>query len=332
MRKGKIFTKLRQYSGGIALLGIVVSILFISNTSSAQSNAASGLRLAPLRSELIIEPGKSDVVSIKIKNVTSGKVVISSVVVDFKPKEDGSPSALPETDKQLPTSIRSFLTTEDGVELEADEEHDYKLPLDVPKDTSPGAYYGLVVFQAIPADQTDGGPGKVALTASIGHVVLLEVPGDVVEQLQVLSVKAARETRPDAAKAPVVRYGALFSNAPNQIRVDIKNDGNSFLKPFGNVTITDWRGNQVSSIEINDNDPKGNVLPGNNRVFIAPLNEVKGIGKFNITANIGYGNGNEVVTVKSSFWVLPLWFVALLAVVVAAIIFGSVRLVNRFRR
>lgn len=329
---GIFIKKLKDYSLGIALLVVALSCLLLTNTSFAQSSTASGLRLAPLRSEKIIVPGKSDSVSIKIKNVTSGKVVISSVVVDFKPKEDGSPSALPQTDKQLPTSIKSFLTPEDGVELEADEEYDYKLPIVVPKDTSPGAYYGLIVFQAIPADQVDGGPGKVALTASIGHVVLLEVPGDVVEQLQVLSVKAARETRPDAAKAPVVRYGALFSNAPNQIRIDIKNDGDSFLKPFGNATITDWRGNQVTSLEINDNDPKGNVLPGNNRVFVAPLTEVKGIGKFNITANIGYGNGNEVVTVKSTFWVLPLWFVAVLAVVVAAIIFGIVRLVNRFRR
>lgn len=331
MRK-KITTKLRQYVWVLALLGVVGFSLFVSNSSFAQSSTASGIRLAPLRSELIIKPGSKDVVSVKIKNVTSGKVIIKSVVVDFNPKEDGSPSALPQSEKQLPTSIRSFLAPEDGVELDADAEYEYELPLLVPKDTSPGAYYGLVLFQAIPADQAEAGAGKVALTASIGHVVLLEVPGNVIEQLQVISVIAARETRPDAAKAPVVRYGALFSNAPNQIQIDIKNSGNSFLKPFGNITITDWRGNQVSTVEINDNDPKGNVLPGNNRVFVAPITEVKGIGRFNVTASIGYGNGNEVVTVKSSFWVLPLWFVAVTAAVVAVIIFGAVRLVNRFRR
>ena len=112
--------------------------VFISNNVLAQSSdTASGLRLAPLRSELIIEPGKSDTVSVKLKNVSGGAVIINSVVVDFKSNEDGSPSALPQSDEQLPTSIRSYLTPTDGVELAADAEYDYKLPLEVPQDTRP---------------------------------------------------------------------------------------------------------------------------------------------------------------------------------------------------
>jgi len=318
-------------------LGLIIStvcllLILPLKTSAQSSNTASGLRIAPLRSELIIAPGKSDTVSLKLKNVTSGRVIIKSVVVDFTSKEDGSPSALPQDEKQLPTSIRSFLTPLDGVVLNAEDEHDYDLPIAVPKDTAPGAYYGLVLFQAVPADQIDDAPGRVALTASIGHVVLLQVPGNIVEQLQVLSLKAARQTQPDAAKSPIVRTGSLFSSAPNQIQIDVKNTGNGFSKPFGNVTITDWRGNQASTAEINTNDPKGNVLPGSNRVFVSPITEVKGIGRFTMLASIGYGNGNEVITVQSSFWVLPLWFVALVTTGVALLIFGVLRLIKKIRR
>ncbi|MEK7471941.1 MAG: hypothetical protein AAB624_01710 [Patescibacteria group bacterium] len=333
MKIDKLSTSFSAYRWLGMVLSLAFLAVFISNNVLAQSSdTASGLRLAPLRSELIIEPGKSDTVSVKLKNVSGGAVIINSVVVDFKSNEDGSPSALPQSDEQLPTSIRSYLTPTDGVELAADAEYDYKLPLEVPQDTSPGAYYGLVLFQAVPVDQEEGGVGKVALTASIGHVVLLEVPGDVIEQLQVLSVKAARQTQPDAAKAPIVRPGSLFSSAPNQVQIDVKNTGNSFLKPFGNVSISDWRGNLVSTAEINTGDPKGNVLPDANRVFVVPVTEVKGIGRFTILTNIGYGNGNEVVTVKSTFWVLPLWFVALVATLVALLIFGILRLVKKIRR
>lgn len=317
----------------VTVATFLFGISILSHTSVAQeSNTASGLRIAPLRSELVIEPGKSSTVDLKLKNVTSGKVIIRSAVVDFESKEDGTPSALPQSDKQLPTSIQSFLEPLDGVQLESDEEFDYELPIAVPKGTTPGAYYGLVLFQAIPADQVDGGPGRVALTASIAHVVLLEVPGDIVEQLQVVSLKAARQTQPDSAKAPVIRSGSLFSSAPNLVQIDIKNTGTGFLKPFGNITITDWRGNQVSSTEINTNDPKGNVLPGSNRVFTTPVTEVKGIGRYTMLASIGYGNGNEVVTIKSTFWVLPLWFVALVGTVVALVIFGVLRLIKKIRR
>ncbi len=318
-------------------LGLIISVACLLSatpirTSAQSSSSASGLRVAPLRSELVVSPGKSGTVSLKLKNVTSGRVIIKSVVVDFTSKEDGSPSALPQGEKQLSTSIRSFLIPLDGVELEPDAEYNYDLPVAVPKGTSPGAYYGLVLFQAVPADQIDSAPGRVALTASIGHVVLLQVPGNIVEQLQVLSLKAARQTQPDAAKAPIVRSGSLFSSAPNQIQIDVKNTGSGFSKPFGNVTITDWRGNQVSSAEINTNDPKGNVLPGANRVFVSPVTEVKGIGRFKMLASIGYGNGNEVITIQSSFWVLPLWFVALVAAALALLIFGVLRLIKKIRR
>lgn len=333
MKIDKLLTRFKDLSWFGVLIGLTSFVFLLSGSTFAQSNnTASGLRLAPLRSELIIAPGKSDTISLKVKNVSGGPVIINSEVVDFTSNEDGSPSALPQSDKELPTSIRSFLTPPDEIELAADAEYSYKFPLEVPEDTSPGAYYGLVLFQAVPVGQEEGGTGKVALTASIGHVVLLEVPGEVTEQLQVLSVKAARLTRPDAAKAPVVKVGSLFSNAPNQVHINIKNTGNSFVKPFGNATISDWRGNLVSTAEINTGDPKGNVLPDANRVFIIPVTEVKGIGRFTILTNIAYGNGNEVITVKSTFWVLPLWFVAGVAVVVALLVFGILRLINKIRR
>lgn len=332
MERLKTQITFKYFAWSVLIIGLAVLLFSPLKTGAQSSNTASGLRIAPLRSELVISPGKSDTVTLKLKNVTSGRVIIRSAVVDFESKEDGSPSALPQDSKQLPTSIKSFLTPEDGVELDADAEYEYELPVDVPKATSPGAYYGLVLFQAIPADQVDSGPGRVALTASIGHVVLLEVPGDIIEQLQVISLKAARESQPDSAKAPIVRPGSLFSSAPNQIQIDVKNTGSGFVKPFGNVTITDWRDNQVATVEINTNDPKGNVLPGSNRVFTAPITEVKGIGRFTMIASIAYGNGNEVITVKSTFWVLPLWFVALVAVAVALLIFGVLKLIKKIRR
>lgn len=314
----------------IAVFG-VVSLLSVP-VAAQESTTASGLRVAPLRTELIISPGKSDVVSVKVKNVTGGTVSIRSIVVDFRPKEDGSPDALAQSEERLPTSIQSFVTPEDNVVLERDQEHDYELPVIIPSDTAPGAYYGLILFQAIPSDQTSDTPGQVSLTASVGHIVLIEVPGNIVQQMQVSSVRAARLTEAKDGTAPSVKTGSLFANGPNQVRVSVKNTGNGFLKPFGNVTIQDWRGKEVASTEINATDPKGNVFPGAERTFTASIDEVKGIGRFTILASIGYGNGNEVVTVKSSFWVLPIWFVIVVAVLLIAVVYIILRVVNRFRK
>lgn len=321
----------------IRLLAVVIGILAlllspIVTGAQEESTTGSGLRVAPLRSELVVAPGKNDEVKVKAKNVADGPVVVRSLVVDFKPNEDGTPTPLSQSEDRLPTSIRDFLEPEDGVLLEAGEEHDYVLPLEVPLGTNPGVYYGLVLFQAIPADQATGGPSQVSLTASIAHVVIVEVPGDVIEKLQILSVKAARQSAAKNGVAAQTVTGSLFSNSPNQILLALRNEGSSLVKPFGNITIQDWRGNQISSTEINNFDPKANVLPENERVFSIPITEVKGVGRFTVLASVGYGNGNEVISLKTTFWVLPLWLIGAVAAISALLVFMAVKLIKSRRR
>lgn len=317
-----------------AFIGVLslAAVLVPQFAKGQASTTASGLRVAPLRTELVVSPGKTDTVYVKVRNVTGAKIAVRSIVIDFRPKDDGSPEALEPNAAQLPTSIKSFLQPRDGVELNPEQEHEYELPLTVPADASPGAYYGLLLFQAVPVGQGGDGPGQVSLTASVGHIVLVEVPGNIVQQMQVMQVRAARETLPEDKKAPEIKTGTLFANAPNQIRVTVRNTGNGFLKPFGNVTIQDWRKNEIASTEINAIDPRGNVFPGSDRVFTAAIDEVKGVGRYTMLASVGYGNGNEVITVTSTFWVLPLWFVGLVAVALMVLVFIIVRLVNRFKR
>ncbi len=56
-----------------------------------------------------------------------------------------------------------------------------------------GAYYGLIRFNAVPKDVADlgsSGTTQVALNASVAPLVLIQVPGNIKESIEIVTVKA----------------------------------------------------------------------------------------------------------------------------------------------
>ena len=147
----------------------------------------------------------------------------------------------------------------------------------------------------------------------MASLVLIEVPGDITEQIQVNSVKALKDKKP----------GSFFTSVPNKISIAVKNNGNSFSKPFGTVSVTDMSGKQVHSYELNNSTPRGNILPKSSRTFTDELKGVKKPGRYTVTANVSHGSGGEVITQKTSFWYMPVWVIITLLVLLAGLASGA---------
>lgn len=306
----------------------LVGITFGQTTVFAQG---SGLQVSPVRSDLNVGAGESDSFTVQLNNVTSGTVTAEPVVYDFEPNEDGSPQIIAnDKNENKAVSIKTFLTGLEKTVLAPGEKKSVRYTVNIPKGQPAGAYYGIIVFNALTGNQENttnsGSGGQVALSAGVGHIVLLQVPGEITEKMQLVSVTAGRKD-----KDGKVTTGSIFSNVPTQVQVNLKNTGNSILKPFGNISV-EKGGKQVANIQLNNADTKASILPNSNRLFTEELKDLKGFGRFNITVNAAYGNGGDILTQKLTVWVIPVWLGASIGVGVlalAAVVFLAVR---KFRR
>lgn len=322
------------------LIILVLAVLITPAFTNAQEQGGSGLSISPTRTELSMLPGTSDVVTVSLKNITSGPIIAKIFVNDFEPdNETGEPKTVVDPEKRSASSISGFLSEVEDVPLESGESKDVSVNVTIPENAAPGGYYGALRFQAVPVGADTGSTqgSEVSLTANLLSLVLIEVPGDIEQKVIIDSVRAYLDTK----------AGSIFTKKPNFVGIRIENEGNSFVKPFGRVAVRNLQGNEVFSYELNDSNPRSNVLPNSGRTFKDRLmnvitQNVNGAdttvetspittpGRYTITADISYGNGGEVFTVKSNFWYLPVWFIVSVLAVVTALIVQGIYLYKKY--
>lgn len=285
-----------------------------------QAKGSSGLNISPTRAELQVEPGKSDTIKLSIQNVSGTPIEAKVTINDFESDGvTGEPKLLPDDKQDSPTSIRKFITNATDFPMAVDEKKNVELGVSIPVGTAPGAYYGVVRYTAVPQNQKND-QGNVALTASVGTLVLIEVPGNITEQIQINSMKVSQNGK----------TGTFFMKAPDQNAIEIKNNGNGFSKPFGRVSVSGgFGGGEVYSYELNNTDPKANILPASTRVFKDAIHNVSRPGRYTVLANISYGRGGEVISQSISFWYIPLWLLIVIVAVIVLIVLGAVVLYKK---
>ena len=304
-------------SAGI-LIFAALALLISAGLSFAQNqqDPASGLQISPTRTELTVNRGSSENVSITLKNVTGGNIIAKPEINDFESDNDtGTPRLLTDQSQKSAFTIKDFISKIPDTPMASGESKTFKIPLNVPADQPPGGYFGVIRFIAEPvSNRPDDGGRQINLTASVGHIVLVNVPGDVKEQLQLISLKAEKDNKPNT----------IFSSAPNSVALGLKNTGNSFSKPFGTVIVKDFKNKEIYKYEINNTDPRGNVLPGSTRVFHDKIQNVSSsLGKYKVSASVSYGAGGDVLVSETTFWVIPTW-ARVLALLLILILLGAI--------
>jgi hypothetical protein len=282
-------------------------LIGVANAQSAQPG--SGLSISPLHNQLTLDPGQSTTIKLNIKNITQNQVLAKAYINDFTADNDtGNPVIVTDPNKQLPTSVKKFVKVSD-VPLAVGEKKEVTIPINIPAGTTPGAYYGVLRYQAVPAGVNAPGAGQVSLSASVGSLVLIQVKGNLVEKAQLSGLRVYNGNR----------SGTFFFQKPNQVGVQISNLGNSFVQPFGKVVVTNTSGKQIYSYEINDVNPRANVLPGSRRVFKDPIKNINKPGRYKVTASISFGDGSNVLVSQKTFWYLTGSMVAIALAVLAAL-------------
>jgi hypothetical protein len=300
---------------GVALLSAMSLMVGLSSVIvNAQNNAntnrvANGFRISPVRSELTIEKGKSQNIDITVENPTDVPTVAKALINDFvaSENESGQPRLILDEKGEKPkNSLKTLLQPIDDVSLAAKQKKTIAVTLKVPDNASAGGYYGAIRF--VPSDI--GKVSNVGLTASVGTLILVRVPGNLTERLDLLQFSAAQNEKSKH----------FITSGDVSVMTRLKNTGDIHVKPFGKVIVKDTFGKVINEFEFNNTDPKANILPDSTRKFIDPLPKRKWFGRYTVEANLGYSQGSgNLISAKTTFWYMPPWSLAVLAVIILGI-------------
>ena len=297
-------------------------LLFAASPLAAAQATGSGLSISPTLFELSIGPGQSKNITITLKNATVGSVDAQGTVNDFvSDNSTGNPKILTQPGASSPNSIKNFVFQLSSLPLDPGQQKNVTVGLHIPDGTPPGAYWGIIRYKAVPVGANAPAPGQVALTASVGTVVLITVPGNLRQQISLSAVHIYRGAHD----------GTLFFTKPDKIGVEIRNFGNAFVQPFGTVEVQNMFGKTVSNFQFNNPKQLGNVLPGSTRVFTNGFSGASQFGRYKATASVSYGSGSQVLTLTKTFWYVPAWLAIVVVLILLILIFLSYRALRRYR-
>jgi hypothetical protein len=306
----------------VASIALLLVLLSAAPAIAQQNKPGSGLSISPTLSEFTLKPGQADTLDITLKNITSNDVTAQASIYDFESDNNtGSPKILGESKEDNPHSIGKFITGLEDVPLKVGEQKKVTLPVQAPSDVVPGAYYGIIRYKAVPAGENAPAPGEVSLSASVGTIVLISVPGNVKEQVQLTGLHVYKGDSD----------GTLFFDKPDKVGVEIKNLGNGFVKPFGTVEVQSMTGKKIYSYQLNNTNPRATILPDSSRIFTDALKNISGPGRYTVTASVSYGTGSQVLTLKKTFWYIPLWLAGIILAVLILLVLLAYMAYRRYR-
>ncbi len=288
-------------AAAFSALAVVLSFTTI-HTAFAASTTANILKVTPVRTDIEIKPGASDVVKAQVTNLTKGDITVSPVANDFVAGDErGTPSLILDSDKFAPThSLKRFMSKLTDVTIPANSTKEVAVKITVPKGTQAGGYFGAIRFMPTVPDSG----GQVNLNASVASLILLTVPGDAVEKLNLVDFSVQQKGQ----------TGTLFQSPEGLIATfKLENKGNFQEMPFGKISVTN--GNKlVYETDFNNKSPKDTVLPDSSRRWDIPLNKIGKFGHYTVSATLTYGKKNQAIEVTRSLWVAPTGYIIAAAI------------------
>lgn len=307
----------------LTLIALVISFFGLTTLRAQDESPGNGMRITPIRKEFILTASQSDSYEIEVTNVSTGDMNIAIVVNDFESDNaTGQPKLLVGPGESSTHSLKSFVKVPSSISLKPGETKKVTVDVTVPDNAAPGGYFGVVRFQAGGRGAT-ANAGDVALNASVSSILLVSVPGQTNELLNLSSIQVLKNNE----------AGTFFETAPESVAIRLENAGNTIVKPFGRVTIKDWRSNEVYSYEFNGSLIRGNVLPESSRVFEDPISNIGRIGRYTVEANLSYGDGGgNILYGSTTFWVVPWRLLLGIMVLLIALIWVATRGIKLYNK
>lgn len=295
---------------GISLSALIVGLLISPHVSAVTTPSTSGqaLEIGPPVVNLSADPGTTVKTTISLRDISPTNLLVTGQINDFVASgENGTPKIILD-DTVSPYSFKSWATPLTALTLKPKEIKTLTLTITVPKDASPGGYYGIARFTGTPPDLNGTG---VSLAASLGSLIILTVNGQAKENLSVVEFSAAHDSK----------TGTLFETAPIVFTERLKNSGNIHEEPAGLVTVKDMFGNVVATLGVNQ--PITKILPNSIRKYESSLDSTNIgnkilFGFYHADLSLTYGANKQTITSSITFWVIP--YTLIIVIIIALIV------------
>ncbi len=295
----------------ITVLAIVGLVSFASPVFAASSSqaVANGFQISPLLTTLTVQKGQSQTVDIFLtnptKDVSSARAIINNFVASAD--ENGNPRLLLDNTPIPQNNFQTLVSPISNEIIQPGQQIIIPVKISVPANAYAGDYYGAIRFQPTSIGQSS----TVGLTASVGTLFLITVPGNLVQKVELTQLTAAQNGNP-------VNF---MASGGVQILTRLDNVGQIHEQPFGTILIKNIFGKTVASVELNNTNPRSNILADSIRKFVINVPNHHWFGRYTIDANLAYqqGSGN-IISGTASFWYLPIWYILAALVIIAAII------------
>jgi len=304
------------------------------------------LTISPPVMELNANPGERTSGEIKIFNETDRDTAfyISTAGFTAKPGEGGEPAFFEGTDEE---GLASWIEIEKGpIIVKPKEWQTISFLINVPKLAGAGGHYAAIFLGTEPGEIKPG-EATIGIKGRVGTLVLLRVPGEIVEQGKLVEFGLADGKR-------------VFERLPIDFSVRVENLGTVHIKPAGTIEIRNIFGRKTAEVKVNiakmpdgKERPVGNILPKSIRKFESSWQPSEAenqpetfwqkvkfekenfiLGRYQAKLNLDYGvESDKKLTAVLAFWVFP-WHLILVSFIVLALVLTllvfSIRRYNRW--
>jgi hypothetical protein len=285
------------------LLGIF-SCSLLNHQARAAGDVPMGLAISPPTFELSGNPNDTLNNIIKVTNISSDPVEVSTSTRNFT--AIGEEGAVGLTEEENSFSLARWIAVSPSTALiKPSQTQFFTFTTAIPQNAEPGGHFGSVVF-SIGGNQPD--QTGAAVSQEVASLILLRVAGKAKEQVTIENF---------------FPFKKFYEYGPINFEIRVKNEGSIHAKPTGTITLTNFFGRKVGTFNIESK----NVLPGATRKLTAYWNKKALFGKYTATLSVIYGSDNQILTATNTFVAIPYKIVGvvLLALLIIGIIIFKAR-------
>lgn len=291
------------------LLFLVLPVLILI-FAAAQLNAQQGnpgITVSPSNFDLTVSPGDHLSHVIDVTNNTNKPITVKPVVKNFTAQ--GEEGGVDFTENATTYALSNWITVTPSVmTIDPQTTKEFSYTVTSPLGAEPGGHFGAIVFTT--SGKAAGQTGA-AVSQEVASLLLVRVPGDVNEQVNVQSFGTAK---------------SFYEFGPIQFNTVVQNNGAVHEHPIGQILIKDMFGHEYTA-----NFDGRNVLPTAQRIMPATWDKKLLIGKYTATLIATYGTKGQQLTGSTEFYAFPVRYGIVVLVILLFLFLIRKRLGKAFK-
>ena len=297
------------------LTKIALGLLLVISTPVAHAQSSEGLEIKPAIVEDKVNPGDIYRFTLNVKNLSPRVQTFYLETQDIAGLNEQGQPIFAAPGQATGYELSSWITVpQESITLNPGEVQAESFVVHVPMAAAPGSHFGSVFFTTKPSKSNTNGS---AVGIQVGSVISLRISGAITEDARLREFSTGK---------------TVYDSPRVDFKVRVEDLGNVLMRPHGLIEITDMRGKQVATVEVNKTGAP--VFPGTVRAY-APVwsSDQFAFGRYQAVLSIVYGeDGRKTISSTTSFWVLPLKLILIVLGSLFAAIVGLYILVRIYIR